>query len=283
MTCPQPVPKQRSWNPPDFHKFHDIHKKKDKLLEKSELLDKRGFELTEKRKDYSLLQPTRTYNLSMPSMVWNISIGQFGCLSGCAPSQLLHSCSLAEYEKPEKSPCFLSNNCKHQCYRRSSRTKSKTQRLLGRKLTLSQPKPGQSLRKEPRLGWRQLGLGWWNQLFKSCSFCQSLIEATFGRVIQHQFPCAIDQSWSPLLYSTSEEQLVASRQMIPSQSRTGKQSPVRQLQTHFTEHMLDYSTARRAHICLCLLSVLGPFDTHGDVSSAACLRGQPWRQASRRA
>jgi len=35
-------------------------------------------------------------------MVWNISTGQLGCLSGCAPSQLLHTCSLAEYEKLEK-------------------------------------------------------------------------------------------------------------------------------------------------------------------------------------
>jgi len=35
-------------------------------------------------------------------MVWNISIGQLGCLSCCAPSQLLHTCSLAEYDKLEK-------------------------------------------------------------------------------------------------------------------------------------------------------------------------------------
>jgi len=35
-------------------------------------------------------------------MVWNISIGQLGYLSGCAPSQLLHSCSVAEQEKLEK-------------------------------------------------------------------------------------------------------------------------------------------------------------------------------------
>jgi len=35
-------------------------------------------------------------------MIWNISIGQLGCLSGYAPSQLLHICSLAEYEKLEK-------------------------------------------------------------------------------------------------------------------------------------------------------------------------------------
>jgi len=35
-------------------------------------------------------------------MVWDISTGQPGCLPGRAPSQLLHTCSLAEYRKPEK-------------------------------------------------------------------------------------------------------------------------------------------------------------------------------------
>jgi len=40
-------------------------------------------------------------------MVWNISISQLGCLSGCAPSQLLHICSLAEYEKLEKVIFFI--------------------------------------------------------------------------------------------------------------------------------------------------------------------------------
>jgi len=43
-------------------------------------------------------------------MVWNISIDQLGSLSGCAPSQLLHTCSLAEYEKLEKDPGFHINN-----------------------------------------------------------------------------------------------------------------------------------------------------------------------------
>jgi len=36
-------------------------------------------------------------------MVWNISTGQVVCLSGDAPSQLLHTCSLAEEEKLEKA------------------------------------------------------------------------------------------------------------------------------------------------------------------------------------
>jgi len=39
----------------------------------------------------------------MTSVVGNASIGQLGCLSGCAPSLLLHTCSLApEYKKLEK-------------------------------------------------------------------------------------------------------------------------------------------------------------------------------------
>jgi len=41
---------------------------------------------------------TPLYTLSMRSMVWNISISQLGDLPGYAPSQLLHTCSLAEYE-----------------------------------------------------------------------------------------------------------------------------------------------------------------------------------------
>ena len=45
----------------------------------------------------------------------------------------------------EKSPWFHGNNWKHQCYQHSSHTRSKTQQLLGRKLTLSQLKPGHYL------------------------------------------------------------------------------------------------------------------------------------------
>jgi len=44
-------------------------------------------------------QPTAVHKLSMMSVALNISIGQLGCLSGCAPSQFLHTWSLAEYEK----------------------------------------------------------------------------------------------------------------------------------------------------------------------------------------
>jgi len=35
-------------------------------------------------------------------MVWNISLGQLGYLPGCAPSQLLHTCSSAEHGKLKK-------------------------------------------------------------------------------------------------------------------------------------------------------------------------------------
>jgi len=43
----------------------------------------------------------------MTSMVWNISIGQLGSLPGYAPSQLLHACSLAQYEKLQKVLDFI--------------------------------------------------------------------------------------------------------------------------------------------------------------------------------
>ena len=51
--------------------------------------------------------PTPIHKLSMTSVVWNISIGQLGCLSVCAPSQLLRTCSLAEYEKIWKKSLIL--------------------------------------------------------------------------------------------------------------------------------------------------------------------------------
>ena len=75
--------------------------------------------------------------------VWRLWYGIFplaslGYLSGCAPSQLLPTCLIAEYEKLERSPWFHRNNWKHQCCQHSSLTKSKTQQLLIGKLTLSQ-------------------------------------------------------------------------------------------------------------------------------------------------
>jgi len=41
------------------------------------------------------------------STVWNISTGQLGDLPGCAPSQLLHTCSRAEYGKLGKVLDFI--------------------------------------------------------------------------------------------------------------------------------------------------------------------------------
>jgi len=41
------------------------------------------------------------------SMVWNISTGQLGWLPGCAPSQLLHTCSSAKHGKLEKVLDFI--------------------------------------------------------------------------------------------------------------------------------------------------------------------------------
>jgi len=49
-------------------------------------------------------QPTPIHKPSMTFMVRNISIGQLVCLCGCAPSQLLHTCTSAEDQKLEKVP-----------------------------------------------------------------------------------------------------------------------------------------------------------------------------------
>jgi len=62
---------------------------------------------------------------------------------GCALSQLLHACSLAEHGKLKTVLDFLATTETPVYYQLSSHTKSKTQQLLGGKLTLSQPKPGQ--------------------------------------------------------------------------------------------------------------------------------------------
>ena len=88
-------------------------------------------------------QRAPVHKLSTTSMVWNNSIGLLGCLSGCAPCQLLPTCSSAEYEKLEKGSWFHSNNWKHQCYQHFSCSKCRRQQLLRGKLTLSQLKPGQ--------------------------------------------------------------------------------------------------------------------------------------------
>jgi len=85
-------------------------------------------------------QPTSIHKLSMPSMVWNISAG----LAAWPCSLPAPACLLISWIwETGRSPWFLGNSWKPQCYQHSSHTKSKTQQLLRGKLTLSQPKPGQ--------------------------------------------------------------------------------------------------------------------------------------------
>ena len=119
-----------------FHKFHKIPKK-DQTLRK----------VWTQRKEKELPAPP-----GQPPFVywaWCLWYGIFplailGWLPGCAPSQLLHRYSLISWVwETGRSPWFLRNNWKHQCYWHSSGSKPKTQQLLGGKLTLSQPKPGQ--------------------------------------------------------------------------------------------------------------------------------------------
>ena len=122
MTVSQPVPEQRSWNPQvswsslflqilaNIQGLYNLPNswKKNKLPEKFELLSKRiQTHGNEKSREFLAPQPTPIPKISMTSMVWNISVGQPGCLSGCAPSQLLHTCLLAESEKLEKVLDFV--------------------------------------------------------------------------------------------------------------------------------------------------------------------------------
>jgi len=110
MTNSQPVPKQWLWNAKlsNFANFTNVARlmKKIKLSEKFELPDKRGFELTETREKDSFLPPGQPPFLNC--LRYGIfPLASLGCLPGCAPSQLLHPCSSAEYEKLEKVLDFL--------------------------------------------------------------------------------------------------------------------------------------------------------------------------------
>jgi len=108
MIDSQPVLEQRLWNPEiaDFLNFTKLLKKTE-LVENVELPDQRGFELRETREEVPAPWPAPIHKLSMMSVVRNMSVGQLGWLSGYAPSQLLHTCCLAEYGKPEKALNFL--------------------------------------------------------------------------------------------------------------------------------------------------------------------------------
>jgi len=46
-------------------------------------------------------------------VVWSIPLGQLGRLPGCAPSQLLHTRSRAEYVKLEKVLGFITTTTKN--------------------------------------------------------------------------------------------------------------------------------------------------------------------------
>ena len=117
----------------------------------------------------SLANPIHTP--SMMSRVWNISTGQLGSAWLCslpAPARLL----MSWIRETRKSPRFHSNNWKHQCYQHSSCTKSETQQLLGGKLTLPQPKPGQPITpvwKPPCLSVQTKTSGWEETDIKLCN------------------------------------------------------------------------------------------------------------------
>jgi len=143
MTSLQSVPEQQSQNSElaDFANFTE-------LLKKTELPEKfkREVSNSQKRED-PISTPGQPPLINWAWRPWCgiFHLTSLGWLPGCAPSQVLHICSLAEPEKLEKSPWFYSNSRKHPCYQQPSHTKSKTQQLLRGKLTLSQGKPRQGL------------------------------------------------------------------------------------------------------------------------------------------
>jgi len=85
MTDLQSVPKQRLRNS-ELADFTDFAKllKKTEHMEKFQLLDKRGFELMEKRK-IPAPQPTPIYKLHVMPMAWNISSCQLGLAAWLCP------------------------------------------------------------------------------------------------------------------------------------------------------------------------------------------------------
>jgi len=83
----------------------------------------------------------------MMSMVWNISVGRLGLAAWlCSLPALVHLLNSQTWESGKRSLDFLATTGKHWCCQHSSHTKSKIQQLLGRKLTVSQPKPAHSHR-----------------------------------------------------------------------------------------------------------------------------------------
>jgi len=77
-------------------------------------------------------------------MVWNISVGQLGLAAWlCSLPAPAHQLISQTWETEKRSLISQQQLKTSVYYQHSSHTKSKTQQLLGRKLTLSQPKPRQ--------------------------------------------------------------------------------------------------------------------------------------------
>ena len=119
-------------------KFHRIRQTRGKRMNSRKVW-------TPRKERFPAPSPAPIYKLSMTSGLCSISIGQLALAvwlcSLPAPAQLL----IGWIWETEKSPWFLSNNWKNHGYQHSSRTKFKTQQLVGRKISLSQPKWGQVL------------------------------------------------------------------------------------------------------------------------------------------
>lgn len=103
----------------------------------------------------------------------------------------------------------------------------------------------------------------------------------FIRVIQHKFPCAINQSLSACLYNTLEKQFMASRQLIPSHTGLGN-SLLRGIWKYISWNSCwnIISPVRWRYICFYMMTVSMPFHNFGDVASVVCLWWCEWRQAS---
>ena len=118
----------------EFHKFHKIPKK-DRTgkvrTPRQERISTHGIE-----KEPPAPQRAPIHKWSMASMVWNVSPAQLGLAAWLcslpAPARLLISWTW----ETGKSPQFHSNSWNHQHYQHPSPAKSKTQQLLGGKLTI---------------------------------------------------------------------------------------------------------------------------------------------------
>jgi len=83
---------------------------------------------THRNKKEKFMPPCQPPFLNWACHLWYgiFPLASLGCLPGCIPSQLLDTCSLAEYGRLEINPWFHSNNWKHPSYQHSSCTEFKT-------------------------------------------------------------------------------------------------------------------------------------------------------------